>query len=464
MVAFEVHATLPEIIKPSSPTPNHLRSFKLSALDQLVDGTTYSPVWYFYTSSKDDHHMSMSMEGHLVTLKNSLSRTLTRFYPLAGRINSDCTTIDCNDEGALFRQAKVSCDMDDFLEQVSLEFELLYKLLPCQLPCPEGVEKVAQVAIQANVFACGGIALGMCLLYKILDGTSVTAFIKAWAEIARTDVYDFGGQEQVSGCSSLFPPNESLSTPLADLQVLEAARDGEAKRHSSIKRFVFDASSLSSLKHKARSKNVPNPSRVEVICALFWKCLAISTSSTSVFINFVNLRARLDPPLPALSLGNIYWLAVAIDDQITNGSVKSDENKKQLPYFVHLLRKSFKTIDSMYLKNFQGEQGFERICKFQEDAKEMYSKKGLILEASALNLMGWYDADFGWGAPSWVTCAPSYRNEIILMQTKSGDGIEASMMLDDHQLAILEHDPDFRAHTRRGHAVEPVKRRLISNL
>ncbi|XP_038687451.1 (13S,14R)-1,13-dihydroxy-N-methylcanadine 13-O-acetyltransferase AT1-like [Tripterygium wilfordii] len=356
----------------------------------------------------------MSVESHLVTLKDSLSKSLTRFYPLAGRINSDSTTIDCNDEGALFRQAKVSCDMDDFLGQVSSEFELLYRLLPCQLTCPEGVEKVAQVAIQANVFVCGGIALGMCLLYRIVDGTTFGAFIRAWAEIARTNIKAFGGQEQVCDSSSMFPPNER---PL-----------------------------------------------LATICALFWKCLASSTASTSVFINFVNIRKRLDPPLPALSLGNIYWLAIAVDDQITK-SGKSDENKKELPYFVHLLRNSIKRIDSKYLKNFQGEQGFERICKFHENAKELYSKSGLTLEVSALNRMAFYDADFGWGEPSWMTSAPSYRNEILLIETKSGDGIEASMMLDDHQLAILEHDPDFRAHTRSGRSVhQPAKRQLICNL
>ncbi|XP_038687279.1 (13S,14R)-1,13-dihydroxy-N-methylcanadine 13-O-acetyltransferase AT1-like [Tripterygium wilfordii] len=462
MVAFEVLTTSPEIIKPSSPTPDRLRSYKLCALDQLVDGTVYSPVWYFYPFSKD--HMSMSVEGHLVTLKDSLSKSLTRFYPLAGRIDGDSTTIDCNDEGALFRQAKVSCDMDDFLGQVSSEFELLYKLLPCQLTCPEGVEKVAQVAIQANVFVCGGIALGMCLLYRIVDGTTFGAFIRAWAEIARTNIKDFGGQEQVCGSSSMFPPNERLSTRLADLQVVVPPRADEAKRNSRIKRFFFDASAISSLRSKARSENVPHPTRIEAICALFWKCLASSTASTSVFINFVNIRKRLDPPLPALSLGNIYWLAIAVDDQITK-SGKSDENKKELPYFVHLLRNSIKRIDSKYLKNFQGEQGLERICKFHENAKELYSKSGLTLEVSALNRMAFYDADFGWGEPSWMTSAPSYRNEILLIETKSGDGIEASMMLDDHQLAILEHDPDFRAHTRSGQSVhQPLKRQLICNL
>ncbi|XP_038687457.1 stemmadenine O-acetyltransferase-like [Tripterygium wilfordii] len=460
MVSFEVYATSPEIIKPSSPTPDHLRSFKLSALEQLVDGNVYSPVWNFYPSSKDDRHMSMSMEARLVTLKNSLSKTLTRFYPLAGRISSDSTTVDCNDEGALFRQAKVSCDMDDFLQQVSWEFELLDKLLPCQITSPESAEKVAQVAIQANIFACGGMALGVCLTYKLVDGTIGGAFIRAWAEIARTNEFH---QEQVYGISSLFPPNEFSSARLADLLAVESPGDGEAKRNISIKRFVFDASSISSLKYKARSKNIPYPTRIEAICALFWKCLA-STASTSVFINYVNLRSRLDPPLPTLTLGNIYWLAVAIDDQITNENGKRGENKKELPYFVPLLRKSFKRIDSDYLKNFQGEQGFERICKFHEDAKELYSKSGIAIETSALNMMGWYDADFGWGAPSWVTTAPICINEMLLIGTKSGDGIEALVMLDDNQVAILEHDPEFLAHTRPGQAVEPLERQLISNL
>lgn len=45
-------------------------------------------------------------------LKSSLSTTLTRFYPLAGRISDDFS-VDCSDAGALYVEAE---DHADFLQ------------------------------------------------------------------------------------------------------------------------------------------------------------------------------------------------------------------------------------------------------------------------------------------------------------------------------------------------------------
>lgn len=85
-----------ETIKPSSPTPPHLRNFKLSLLDQLaaqVNGCSIN----FYRSNNNHQSPSQTSEN----LKKSLSETLTLFYPFAGRL-VDNLIIDCNDNGALY--------------------------------------------------------------------------------------------------------------------------------------------------------------------------------------------------------------------------------------------------------------------------------------------------------------------------------------------------------------------------
>ncbi|GJZ66397.1 transferase, chloramphenicol acetyltransferase-like domain protein [Tanacetum coccineum] len=62
---------------------------------------------------------------------------------------------------------------------------------------------------------------------------------------------------------------------------------------------------------------------------------------------------------------------------------------------------------------------------------------------------GMYEADFGWGTPVW-TCfgylnndVPLYANGIMLMDTSTGDGIEAWVTLSQDEMAILEGDPDL---------------------
>ncbi|XP_038711801.1 stemmadenine O-acetyltransferase-like [Tripterygium wilfordii] len=430
---MQVHRISKETIKPSSPTPCHLHSFKISILDQLFT-SFYFPLLFFYTSSPH-----LSTDQKLTILKDSLSKTLTRFYPLAGRIK-DSINIDCNDEGVSLVETRVNCAMCDCLKPP--ETESLSKLLPCQFTCPEPVEKAVQVAIQANIFDCGGIALGICFLHKLIDGTTFSAFIKSWAEIARGD-----GDKEVCVdsmvASSLFPPNEAVSTHMPFItQVVPTKEEGE----SSIKRFVFDEMSISCLKNKARSESVPNPTRVEVVSGLLWKCLTsasamkLGSQTSSVLVHIVNLRPRSNPPLPDYSIGNIIWRSIAYYDQVTM-------QDKNLPCLVDLLRKSKEVIDSDYLQNLQGEEGYKQISNLLDDEGEIYSKSGIVYVFSSLVNMGFYEVDFGWGRPMWVTVGPimqgELKNVVYQMESRSGGGMEIWVILNKRAMAILEHDPEI---------------------
>ncbi|GKV53538.1 hypothetical protein SLEP1_g60059 [Rubroshorea leprosula] len=65
-----------EIIKPSSPTPPHLRVLTLSYFDQFAPDLYLSLV-LFYTKIRDTRETSQR-------LKSSLSQVLTDFYPFSG--------------------------------------------------------------------------------------------------------------------------------------------------------------------------------------------------------------------------------------------------------------------------------------------------------------------------------------------------------------------------------------------
>jgi shikimate O-hydroxycinnamoyltransferase len=49
-------------------------------------------------------------------LKKAFSETLTLFYPFAGRIRDELF-IDCNDDGATYIEAHVTCNMSVILQQ-----------------------------------------------------------------------------------------------------------------------------------------------------------------------------------------------------------------------------------------------------------------------------------------------------------------------------------------------------------
>lgn len=92
------------------------------------------------------------------------------------------------------------------------------------------------------------------------------------------------------------------------------------------RRFVFDASKDDALKAKVASASVQQPTRVEAVTALVWKCAVTSSRSyalgtspapsprTYALTGAVNLRPRLMPPLPKYAFGNVSGLLWAMLD------------------------------------------------------------------------------------------------------------------------------------------------------
>nr|KJB14282.1 hypothetical protein B456_002G117500 [Gossypium raimondii] len=105
-----------EYINPTSSTPHHFATHKLSFLDQFVH-SSYVPIVFFYVNQETnilltDIIASNSMRSQL--LKESLSQTLTLFYPFVGMIK-DHLSISCNDEGAYYVEARVNLPLCVFL-------------------------------------------------------------------------------------------------------------------------------------------------------------------------------------------------------------------------------------------------------------------------------------------------------------------------------------------------------------
>ncbi|GMP73398.1 hypothetical protein CsSME_00031168 [Camellia sinensis var. sinensis] len=189
-----------EIIKPSSPTPNQFRIYKLCSRDQYSPHHYILAVFFNANPTRDVNHEEM-VSIRSQRLKETLSETLTRFYPLAGRLR-DNLFIDCNDEGVDYLEARVTdCPLSDILEQPKVEE--MYRLFE---PNPEDFNKNPLLFVQLNFFPCGGMALCVRMSHKIADGVAYAAFVKAWFDIAlgasATIVPDF------ISASSHFPPRE----------------------------------------------------------------------------------------------------------------------------------------------------------------------------------------------------------------------------------------------------------------
>ncbi|KAG5069717.1 hypothetical protein JHK85_002094 [Glycine max] len=143
------------------------------------------------------------------------------------------------------------------------------------------------------------------------------------------------------------------------------------------------------------------PSRVEALTTFIWTRFISSTqvavaasdqrSRFYVVAHTVNLRSRMDLPLPALAFGNYYR------------AVKAYE-------LVEKLREEIRKIDRDYILKLQ--EGSEYLDSLREDLRRFENIKGEVVPFTftALCRFPVYDADFGWGKPIWA-CPPACVEE-----------------------------------------------------
>ena len=402
-----------EIIKPSSPTPPHLRYYQLSFLDQ-INPPVYASFIFFYT--KNDAYSNTTESS---VLKQSLSDVLKRYYPLAGRVK-DNFIVDCNDEGVLYCEAKIKCQLSDIVaDPKPTEFK---KFLPLDI---DGTHRLT-FAVQVNYFTCGGIAIGACISHKIADGTSFIMFMKTWAATARGDQGDIYPQFQLS---TLFPPRSALSG--------FEPKTGMTKEKLVLKRFVFSSASIAALKGKYEEssglENGVHPSRVEALSAFIWSRYVAATQAPeklSLVLFAVNLRTRMDPPLPQYSFGNIYRVATVI---------QSSEEENGL---VGKVREAIGKINMDYVKKLQ--EGNEHLLFMKEVGGKVMKGDIVPLNFTSLCRFPIYEVDFGWGKPIWVgRVSLPFKNVVVFIDTKSGGGIEAWVNLNEEDMAKFESDTNL---------------------
>ncbi|GKC64895.1 acylsugar acyltransferase 3-like protein [Tanacetum coccineum] len=241
-----------EIVKPSSPTPSHLKTYNLSMFDQLAPDA-YAPLVIFYPNYPNYSNIDLHSRLKLFDMKKSLSQTLTQYYPFAGRLAKITPSfIDCNDGGIEFLEAQNDRPMTDFI--LNMQHEDLDQLVP------------------------NGIAVAVSLSHKIADGSSLCNFFNDWAIMTRLRSW-----EQKS---FMFP-----GTKLNDLKLKVMAMTADSEQP------------------------IMNPSRLEVLNWLLYRCALRAASKSKSgsskrtgIISVTNIRNKMTELLPNTTIGNFYKL------------------------------------------------------------------------------------------------------------------------------------------------------------
>ncbi|TKY59850.1 Vinorine synthase [Spatholobus suberectus] len=421
-----------ETIKPSTPTPPHLKIYPLSFIDHIVF-RNYVPLLFFYSPNEDSHDQTSKIS----TLKQSLSQVLSRYYPFAGRFR-DQLSIDCNDEGVSLLVTSLACDLSSILHNPTEAS--LSPLFPDELQWKAMSTTSSIVAIQMNCLACGGMAIGLCMSHKVGDAATLSNFANDWATLSRekaeAELLLLLSPSPVPG-ASLFPQQ---NLPLFPEVVF-------VKNDTVCRRLVFEASKIDSLKAVVSSRKVRNPTRVEVISALIYK-RAVSalglTFETTSFRTAVNLRKRTVPPLPENSVGNLVWFLFVFNPFV-------DARDTELHELVLKMKEGLAGFCDTCAKKFGGkERDLSFVSECLEQATSVPEPRGSDEEGQTLFCFAsWcgfpmYEADFGWGKPVWFTTSGCpVRNSIVLMDTRDGGGIEALVNMEEQDMAKFERDVEL---------------------
>ncbi|KAK9119967.1 hypothetical protein Scep_018060 [Stephania cephalantha] len=424
---MEVEIISRDTIKPSTPTPTHLQTYNLSYFDQLIPSVLV-PILLYYPKT----NASSTTTTTSTCLKESLSKCLTKFYPLAGRLKDD-VSVDCNDAGVDYLEAKVTnCTLLDVITNPNAHS--LRQLLP--LDHQPYTLQSPLLLVQVNQFQCGGIAIGVCVSHKVSDVSSLCAFVNGWSCATRGD------------SSEVIAPHFELATLFPwkdkndDNQGFEAAEEPR-KDVVVAKRFVFNALDIARLREKAR--NVESPTRVELVSAFIWKRFMeldrsrpCPTSKPYSAYHAVNLRKRRAPPLAEHSFGNMSSIVGALL------TAKNNDNHEYCS-LVGEIRGAIRGIDGEFVKKLEsGDEG--HLERFKAGIMQASQGGNEQINFSSWCRVGFYDADFGWGRPVWVTTiSVDLPNLVILMDTRSGDGIEVWVNMLEEDIAGFASDPELLA-------------------
>ncbi|XP_047947024.1 spermidine hydroxycinnamoyl transferase-like [Salvia hispanica] len=381
------------VVRPAEERPDE--TMYLNSGDQIKE-IVHTPTIYFY-----NHSPALEAADVVSVLKDSLSKALAFFYPLAGRLHwseagGSRVELHCNGAGAPIFEAETDAaivDFGDFTPTQAIE-----PLIP-SFDYTTPLHHIPMVLVQLTRFRCGGLSIGLGISHVMADGPSALHFVAEWTKLARGGgpiappfldrkaVESNGEQRFEFDPSALLPPPSLI--------------DQEEKSPIVVALLNLSKADIEKLRVKANVDRVGDRgySRFESVAAHIWRCTsearghAAEQQTSLVFV--ADFRNKLNPPLPKNYFGNAL---IRVEARDTSGSLVSEP----IGAVARKLREAVEKVGDEgvrgYLEYLSKLEDVGRFRSLDNEGRPKVAYYGnpnvVIISWVGLPL---YGTDFGWG-------------------------------------------------------------------
>ncbi|KAK1418350.1 hypothetical protein QVD17_27493 [Tagetes erecta] len=419
-----------EVISAASTPAKYHHWLPLTNLDLLLPPIE-AGVFFCYKKKTN-----MSPETVVNTIKISLARVLSTFYPLAGEIVQNShgePEVMCNNSGVEFVHAHADVELKE-LDLYHPDHSLKGKLMP---KMHKGL-----LSVQVTELKCGSMIISCAFNHQLSDGYSLNKFMVAWAKLTRLEPITNVPSFRPSTLNPRRPPRyqpslDNLYIPITSLPPPSSFKPLDSRmyyiRAESIQRIQSEASTQDTKRSKFLS-----------FTAFLWKILANGGNDLANISRMgvvVNGRRFLTEKDDSSVFENHYGNVLSVPY-----GVESNSDLKAMPLHEVANRVNGFVAETTNEEHFRELIDWVELHRPTQAVARIYfghekSEGRAVVVSSGLGLPV-KDMDFGWGEPvfgsyhvpwgsrtGYVTTMPS--------ASRNGDWV-VYMHLDEQEFDVIE--------------------------
>lgn len=460
------------------------QSFKLSTNDLLNRNPVYVPVCLFFGSSDESKHNTIQL------LVAGLQKTLRQCRFLAGTIERDESGDYCilsrqedtvvfihnrlehNEPGQVAFASYDSLEANHFLVPNSCDkARLRVKSLPYGQRSADPGRSPPVIGFQANLIP-GGIVLAIHFHHWAMDYCGLAGFVHQWAGNTYTLTHHVLDPELTPACldrsrlvckiridAGTRVSNGEEAQMQAEAESADSASDPAGKSSFSVCLFHLRESKAEALKVLVDSEIGRDSCRIssyDAFVALWWRVLTRTRAGVqrphsldcpAEFMEAVNLRRRLVPPLPDRYLGNAVLFATSATQRhkLTLADVIESVSLGTIAAYIRNITNS---VDVAFI-----EEKLDQIERDRHQTADGHQASGthspLAFAVNDWRAHNLHDADFGFGRPTGLRHLFGVMPVLVVLPRKRvrsspEDVFEFLVPVENAAMASLLQDSDLK--------------------